>query len=69
MRVMVIVKATADSEAGKMPSPELIADMGKFNEALIAAGVMLDGGGLMSIETRFDVSFIASMALREKRTL
>ena len=46
MRVMVIVKATADSEAGKMPSPELIAAMGAFNQQLIAAGVMLDGGGL-----------------------
>ncbi len=46
MRVMVIVKATADSEAGKMPSPELISAMGKFNQSLIEAGVMLDGGGL-----------------------
>ena len=44
MRVMVIVKASPDSEAGKMPSPELIAEMGKFNEALIAAGILLDGG-------------------------
>jgi len=46
MRVMVIVKATTDSEAGTMPSPELIAAMGAFNQQLIAAGVMLDGGGL-----------------------
>ena len=46
MRVMVIVKATSDSEAGKMPSPELIAAMGKFNQELISAGIMLDGGGL-----------------------
>jgi hypothetical protein len=46
VRVMVIVKATEDSEAGKMPSPELIAAMGKFNQALIDAGIMLDGGGL-----------------------
>ncbi len=43
MRVMVIVKATEDSEAGKMPSPELIAAMGKFNQSLIDAGIMLDG--------------------------
>ena len=46
MRVMVIVKATADSEAGAKPSAELIAAMGAFNQKLIAAGVMIDGGGL-----------------------
>lgn len=46
MRFMIIVKATKDSEAGMMPSPQLLADMGKFNRELIAAGVMLDGGGL-----------------------
>ena len=46
MRVMVIVRATADSEAGKMPSAELIEAMGRFNQALIEAGVMVDGGGL-----------------------
>jgi hypothetical protein len=46
MRVMVIVKATADSEAGKMPTAELMAAMGAFNEKLIAAGVMVDGAGL-----------------------
>ncbi len=46
MRVMVIVKATTHSEAGERPSPELMAAMGAFNQKLIAAGVMLDGGGL-----------------------
>ena len=46
MRVMVFVKATANSEAGEMPSAELLAAMGAFNQKLIAAGVMLDGGGL-----------------------
>ncbi len=46
MRVMVIVKATTNSEAGEMPSQEFIAEMGAFNQKLIAAGVMLDGGGL-----------------------
>ena len=46
MKVMVFVKATADSEAGKIPSPELIAAMGAYNQALIAAGIMKDGGGL-----------------------
>ena len=46
MRVMVIVKATRNSEAGMMPSAELLAEMGKFNEALVKAGVMLAGDGL-----------------------
>ena len=46
MRVMVIVKATKDSEAGKMPSQKLAEDMGKFNEQLVKAGVMLAGDGL-----------------------
>jgi hypothetical protein len=46
MRVMVIVKATKDSEAGKMPDAELIGAMGAFNQKLMAAGVMVDGGGL-----------------------
>ena len=46
MRVMVIVKATADSEAGKMPSQKLLEEMGKFNEELVKAGVMLAGEGL-----------------------
>lgn len=46
MRVMVIVKATKNSEAGVMPSEELFAAMGKFNEELVKAGVMLAGDGL-----------------------
>ena len=46
MRVMVIVKATQKSEAGVMPSAELLADMGRFNEQLVKAGVMLAGEGL-----------------------
>jgi hypothetical protein len=46
MRFMILVKATKDSEAGKMPSRQLLADMGKFNQELMAAGVMIDGGGL-----------------------
>lgn len=46
MRFMVIVKATAESEAGKMPSEKLLADMGKYNEELVKAGVMLAGEGL-----------------------
>lgn len=46
MRVMVIVKATNDSEAGKMPDTELLTAMGNFNEQLVKAGVMLAGEGL-----------------------
>jgi hypothetical protein len=46
MRVMVIVKATRNSEAGVMPSEKLLADMGKYNEELVKAGVMLAGEGL-----------------------
>ena len=46
MRVMVIVKATKNSEAGVMPSEKLLAEMGKFNEELVKAGVMLAGEGL-----------------------
>ena len=46
MRFMIIVKATKDSEAGVMPSEKLLAEMGKFNEELARAGVLLAGEGL-----------------------
>lgn len=46
MRVMVMVKATPSSEAGQMPSQQLFEDMGRFNEELVKAGVMLAGEGL-----------------------
>jgi PhnB protein len=46
MRVMVIVKASTQSEAGQMPSQQLLAEMGKFNQSLMSAGMMMDGGGL-----------------------
>lgn len=46
MKVMVMVKATADSENGVMPKTEMLEAMGKFNEALVDAGVMLAGEGL-----------------------
>ncbi|MHB8477613.1 MAG: YciI family protein [Steroidobacteraceae bacterium] len=46
MKVMVLVKATADSEAGVMPSRALLTAMGQFNEELVKAGVMLAGEGL-----------------------
>ena len=46
MRVMVIVKANEDSEGGIMPSKEMLTEMGKFNEELVKAGIMLAGEGL-----------------------
>jgi len=46
MRVMVMVKATKSSEAGEMPGEQLLADMGKFNEELVNAGIMQAGEGL-----------------------
>jgi hypothetical protein len=57
MRVMVIVKATADSEAGKMPSAALIAEMGAFNQALMDAGVFVDAAGLKDSGKGARVSF------------
>ncbi|MEG3990863.1 YciI family protein [Microcoleus sp. S28C3] len=46
MKVMVLVKATEDSEAGVMPSEQLLTEMGEYNEALVKAGIMLAGEGL-----------------------
>jgi hypothetical protein len=46
MRVMVMVKATKDSEAGVMPTEQLLTEMGKYNEQLVEAGIMLAGEGL-----------------------
>lgn len=46
MRVMVIVKANEDSEAGIMPTQQMLTDMGKYNEELVKAGIMLAGEGL-----------------------
>jgi len=46
MRVMVLVKATKDSEAGVMPNEQMLTDMGRYNEELVKAGVMLAGEGL-----------------------
>lgn len=57
MRFMLQVRATADSEAGKMPSKELIAAMGRFNEEMIKAGVMLAGEGLHPTSRGARVSF------------
>ncbi|MFG1423359.1 YciI family protein [Roseixanthobacter liquoris] len=57
MRVMVMVKATAESEAGMMPSSDLLEAMGKFNAELIAAGVMLSGDGLQPTSKGKRVAF------------
>lgn len=46
MRFMILIKATKDSEAGVMPSQQLLTEMGKFNEELVKAGIMLAGEGL-----------------------
>lgn len=60
MRFMVIVKASKDSEAGVMPSAELLAAMGKFNEEMIKAGVMLAGEGLHPTAKGARVKYSAS---------
>jgi hypothetical protein len=57
MRVMAIVKATEDSEAGKMPSEEMLAAMGEFNEEMVKAGVMLAGEGLQPTSRGARVTF------------
>jgi hypothetical protein len=57
MRFMVIVKADKNSEAGVLPSHELLAEMGKFNEELVKAGVMLAGEGLQASSKGARVKF------------
>jgi len=57
MRVMVIVKATDQSESGALPSEQELTDMGKFNEELVRAGVMLAGEGLAASSQGARVSF------------
>lgn len=64
MRVMVIVKASKESEAGILPSTELLAQMGKYNEQLVKAGVMLAGDGLHPTSKGKRVKFTG-----EKRTV
>ena len=64
MRVMVFVKATADSERGEMPSADLLAAMGKFNEELVKAGVMLSAEGLLPSSKGFRMKYEG-----EKRTI
>jgi hypothetical protein len=60
MRVMVLVKATEESEAGQMPSQELLTQMGDFNEELVKAGVMLAGEGLHPSTKGVRVAFSGS---------
>jgi len=60
MRFMVIVKANADSEAGKMPNTELLTAMGKYNEELVNAGVMQAGEGLHPSSNGVRVKFSGS---------
>jgi hypothetical protein len=57
MRFMVIVKANGDSEAGVMPSTEMLAEMGRYNEELVKAGVMLAGEGLHPSSTGVRIRF------------
>jgi hypothetical protein len=64
MRVMVIVKATTESEAGVLPGAEILTEMGKYNEQLVKAGVMLAGDGLHSSSKGKRVKFSG-----EKRTV
>ena len=60
MRFMVLIKATADSEAGVMPSEEQFVEMGKYNEELVKAGVMLSGEGLQASSKGARVKFSGS---------
>ena len=58
MRFMIMIKANRDTEAGVMPSPQLLADMGRFNEDLVKAGVMLAGDGLQPSSKGARVRFV-----------
>jgi hypothetical protein len=60
MRFMIIVKATKDSEAGVLPDEKLLTEMGKFNEELVKAGVMLAGEGLQPSSKGARVKFSGS---------
>jgi len=63
MKFMVLVKATKASEAGKLPSQDLLAEMGKFNEDLVQAGVMLAGEGLQPSSKGARVKFSGKQRL------
>jgi hypothetical protein len=64
MKVMVLVKATKESETGVLPSQELLTEMGKYNEQLVKAGIMLAGEGLKPSSQGYRVRFSG-----EKRTV
>ncbi len=57
MRFMILVKATADSEAGKMPTEAQLAEMGAYHEELAKAGVLLDGSGLKPTSAGFRIHY------------
>jgi hypothetical protein len=63
MRVMVVIKANAESEAGVMPSEKILADMGKFNEELVNAGIWIEGEGLHPTSKAKRVKFSAGKRL------
>ncbi|MFZ2234762.1 MAG: YciI family protein [Dokdonella sp.] len=66
MRVMVMVKASRSSEAGQMPSEQLLTDMGKYNEELVKTGILLAGEGLHPSSKGFRVAFSgASRTLKD----
>jgi hypothetical protein len=57
MRVMVLLKSSADTESGRLPSEEELAEMGKYNEALVNAGIMAGGEGLHPSSTGVRIDF------------
>ena len=69
MRFMVIVKATKNSEAGKMPSEEMLGAMAKFNEEMVKAGIMLDGAGLQSSAKGARIRFEGGKRSRDRRAV
>ena len=68
MRFMILIKATKDSEAGVMPSQQLLTEMGKFNEELVKAGVMLAGEGLHPTSKGARGQIFRQQADRNRRT-
>ena len=63
MRFMILIKATKDSEAGVLPSPELLEQMGKFNEELVKAGIMQAGEGLQPSSKGARVKFVGNQCI------
>ena len=69
MKVAVFVKATKSSEAGTLPSEQLLADMGKYNEALVNAGIMKAGEGLKPSSLGARVRFSGANRTRHQRAV